>query len=313
MEQVALERLTGIIAFARAASLGSYTAASRVLAISPSAVSKSIRRLEDRLGVKLFNRTTRSLTLTPEGKELYRRALRLLREAEEIEQVAFAARNEPSGVLKITAPFPVGIHLISTHLPDFLVKYPKISVDLRLNDSFSDLVEESIDLAIRVGPMVDSRLIARKLATNIVCAYASPEYVKRRGSPSFPEELELHDLINSRYQSSGQLLKWLFNFDGEIVEMTPDAAVTANSTDAVLALLCSGGGIGMLPSYVAHHFVEQGKLVPVLEKYWVERNDLTAYWPESRRGNPNVRAFLNFLEDVFPEPAPWNARFFHQR
>lgn len=309
MEPLALDRLTGIIAFARAASLGSYTAASRTLAISPSAVSKSIKRLEDRLGVKLFNRTTRSLTLTPEGTELYHKALRLLRDAEEIEQAAFAARNEPSGTLKITAPVPVGLHLIVPNLPDFRTQFPALTVDLRLDDTFTDLIEESIDVAVRIGPLVDSRLIARKLATNIVCCYASPAYIRTHGIPMTPGECSNYEIVNVRYQSSGQMMKWMFNVDGEIVEFFPETTLSVNSTDAVLTFILNSGGIGMLPSYIADSFVHKGELVPVMQDYWVARNDITAFWPESRRGNPNVRAFMDFLTSIFPENTPWNMRF----
>jgi DNA-binding transcriptional LysR family regulator len=174
-EQINLERLTGLIAFARAGSLGSFTAAARTLSISPSAVSKSIQRLEQQLGLKLFSRTTRSLSLTPEGRDLHERALRLLHEAEEIEQAAFAARAEPAGTLKITAPLPVGVHLLAPALPRFRELYPKVSVDLRLGDRMSDLIEEGIDVAIRVGDLADSRLISRRLAPNRLCAFASPE------------------------------------------------------------------------------------------------------------------------------------------
>ena len=126
-EQIAFERLTGLIAFARAGSMGSYTAAARSLGISPSAVSKSVQRFEQRLGVSLFTRTTRSLTLTPEGRDLHGRALKLLQDADEIEQIATAVRAEPSGMLRIAASLPIGLHLIAPSLPHFRALYPKVS------------------------------------------------------------------------------------------------------------------------------------------------------------------------------------------
>lgn len=309
MNHISLDRLTGLIAFSRAASLGSYTAAARALAISPSAVSKSIMRLEERLGVKLFNRTTRSITLTSEGSELFKRTLRLLQEAEEVEQMVLAARTEPSGSLKITAPFSVGSQLLAPHLPIFMERYPKIAIDFRLSDTFADLMEDSIDIALRIGPVVDSRLIARKLATNIVCTFAAPKYLKQRGMPASTEELHLHDLVCTRFQSSGQLVKWLFQAEEEIIEYIPSSRLTVTGTDTTLAIVCNGGGIGLLPSYLAYPYVSRGELVPVLQDMWVARNDITAYWPESRRGNPNVRAFLEFLKEIFPEPTPWNSLF----
>ncbi|WP_258186540.1 LysR family transcriptional regulator, partial [Cereibacter changlensis] len=161
MEQIGLERLTGLIAFARAGALGSYTAAARSLSISPSAVSKSVQRLERQLGLSLFTRTTRSLVLTPEGRALHERALALLRAAEEIEQMAMAARAEPSGPLRIAASLPLGIHLIAPALPAFRRRHPKVTVDLRLSDSLVDLVAEGVDVAVRIGDLADSRLLSR--------------------------------------------------------------------------------------------------------------------------------------------------------
>lgn len=183
MEQIAVERLTGLIAFARAASLGSYTAAARSLAVSPSAISKSVQRLEQHFGLKLFSRTTRSLTLTPEGRDLLERTQRLLREAEDIEQAVAAARSEPAGTIKITAPLPVGVHILGPALPVFSKRFPKVSVDLRLSDRFVDLIEEGVDVAVRVGNPGDTRLIARQLSPHRICAFASPAYLKERGRP----------------------------------------------------------------------------------------------------------------------------------
>lgn len=309
MENLTLDRLAGIIAFARVASLGSYTAASRALSVSPSAVSKSIKRLEERLGIRLFTRTTRSITLTPEGAELYEKALRLIREAESIEQTAFAARNEPAGLLRVTATVPVGTRLIAPHLPDFRSKYPGLNVELRLTDTMTDLIEEGIDVAVRIGPVADSRLIAFPLAPNIVSAYASPAYIKRRGMPRLLSELGSHDLVRIRYESSGQIMKWRLREEDEITELMPEASITVNSPEAILAILAAGGGIGMLPSFLGIPAVCEGLLMPVMPERWVMRHNIMAFWPESRRGNPGVRAFNAFLKEIIPDPAPWNDSF----
>lgn len=306
MEQIGLDRLTGIIAFARSASLGSYTAAAHSLGISPSAVSKSVQRLEERLGLSLFTRTTRSLTLTPEGRDLHERALRLLDEAEAIEQAAVAARSEPAGTLKVTAPFPVGVHLLAPALPRFRERYPRLSVDLRLSDRFADLIEEGIDVAIRVGELADSRLISRRLAPHRLCAFASPTYLEKRGTPRHPDDLVHHECVNFRFQSTGQALRWPFRVGVRTVELTPNAGIVTDFSDAVAAVLVAGGGIGISPTYIAAPYVERGMLAPVLQEFAVERSVMTALWPESRRGNPNVKAFLAFLGEVFPSPAPWD-------
>lgn len=143
--------------------MGSYTAAARSLSISPSAVSKGVQRLEQRLGVSLFTRTTRSLTFTPEGRELHERALRLLRDAEEIEQLALTARSEPAGTLRIAASLPIGIHVIAPALPAFHKRYPRVMVDLRLSDQVVDIIEQGIDVAVRIGEVPDSQLLSRRL------------------------------------------------------------------------------------------------------------------------------------------------------
>jgi DNA-binding transcriptional LysR family regulator len=276
------------------------------LAVSPSAVSKSIQRLEQRLGLRLFNRTTRSLSLTSEGRDLHERALRLLREAEEIEQSAVAARAEPSGTLKVTTPLPIGMHLLAPALPRLRERHPKLSIDLRLGDRIVDLIEEGIDVAIRVGELGDSRLIARRLAPYRLCAFASPAYLAKRGTPRRPEDLLQHDCVNLRYQNSGRTLRWPFRIGERTLEIVPSAIITADASDAVVAVLAAGGGIGIIATYVAAPYVERGELAPVLSEFAVDRSAVTALWPESRRGSPNVRTFVAFLSELFPSPAPWD-------
>lgn len=306
-EQIGLERLTGLIAFARTASLGSYTAAARALSVSPSAVSKSVQRLEEHFGLKLFSRTTRSLTLTPEGRDLYERALRVIREVEDIEQAAVASRAEPSGILKVTAPLPIGTNILAPALPRFAERYPKLSIDLRLGDQFADIIEQGIDVAVRVGNLADSRLISRALGPHRIGAFASPGYLAKHGVPRRVEDLNDHQCVNFRYQSSGQALRWPFAVGDQLVELMPDACMTIDASDAVAAVLAAGGGIGISPTYVAAPFVKRGELVPVFPEFMVDRFAITALWPESRRGSPNVKAFLEFLVELFPTPTVWDA------
>jgi DNA-binding transcriptional LysR family regulator len=307
MENIALDRLTGLVAFARTASLGSYTAAARALGISPSAVSKSVQRLEVSLGLLLLNRTTRTMTLTVDGRDLHERALRLLHEIEQIEQSAAVSRAEPSGTLKVTAPLPVGIHILAPALPAFRQRYPKVTIDLRLGDRYIDLIEEGIDVALRVGEIGDSRLVSRRLAPHRICAFASPAYLEKHGTPRTVQEIMDHECVNFRYQSSGQLLRWPFNVNGRIVEISPNTGIVIDTTDGVTAAMVAGAGIGISPTYAAAASVERGELVPVLAEFAVEKFDLTALWPESRRGNPNVKAFVAFLTEVCCAPTNWDA------
>ncbi len=308
-EQIGLERLAGLVAFARAGSMGSYTAAARSLSISPSAVSKSVQRLEQHLGVSLFTRTTRSLTLTPEGRELHELALRLLRDAEEIEQMAITARSEPSGTLRIAASLPIGIHVIAPGLPAFRRRYPKVMVDLRLNDQVVDIIEQGIDVAVRIGELADSRLLSRRLMPHRLCAFASPGYLATRGTPMHPDELEGHDTVNLRYQSTGQAFRWPFRIGERVIEIVPPSGVVVDVSDALVATLAAGGGIGVSATFIAAPYVARGELVPILSEFAVERHNITALWPESRRANPAVRAFLTLLQEIFQERMTATASF----
>jgi DNA-binding transcriptional LysR family regulator len=302
-ERISLERLTGLIAFARAGSLGSYAAAARALGITPSAVSKSVQRLEQQLGVVLFTRTTRALALTSEGRDLHERALRLLRDAEEIQQAAVRARAEPAGTLRIAASLPVGLHLIAPMLPAFRAQHPAVSIDLRLDDRHIDLIEAGIDVAVRIGELADSRLLSRSLAPLRLCACASPGYLAARGTPQHPDELAAHDTVNLRYQSSGQLFRWPFRVGEREIEIVPASAIVVDASDAVIATVAAGGGIGMAASFASAGHVARGELVPVLAAHAVDRHALTALWPESRRANPAVRAFVSALAERSRAPA----------
>lgn len=297
-EQIGIERLAGLIAFARAGSMGSYTAAARSLSISPSAVSKSIQRLERQLGVSLFTRTTRSLALTNEGRDLHERTLRLLRDAEEIEQAAKAARGEPAGTLRIAASMPIGLHVIAPALPRFRKLHPKVTIDLRLSDRKTDLIEEGIDLAVRIGDLPDSRLLSRRLSPHRLCCYASPNYLAARGTPKHPDDLSGHDTVNLRYQSTGLMFRWPFRIGDRELEIVPSSVIVVDASEAVITLLAAGAGIGMATSFMAAPWVKRGDLVPVLSELAAERHNITAVWPESRRTNPAVRAFLDVLVEL---------------
>lgn len=297
-EPIGFERLSGLIAFARAGSLGSYRAAARSLSISPSAISKSIQRLERHFGVSLFTRTTRSLTLTVEGRDIHERVLQLLRQAEEIEQVARSARSEPAGTLRIAASLPIGLHIIAPALAEFRQRYPKVLIDLRLSDQIVDLVEEGIDLAVRIGELSDSSLLSRRLLPYTLGCYASPDYLARRGTPEHPDELAQHETVNLRYQNTGQTLRWPFRIADKEIEMLPSSPVVVDASEAVLAAMAAGAGIGIAASFMAAPRVKRKELIPILSGFAVQRHNITAIWPESRRSNPAVRAFLDMLIEL---------------
>lgn len=297
-EPIGFERLSGLIAFARAGSLGSYRAAARSLSISPSAISKSIQRLERHFGVSLFTRTTRSLTLTVEGRDIHERVLQLLRHAEEIEQVAKSARSEPAGTLRIAASLPIGLHIIAPAISEFRIRYPKVLIDLRLSDQIVNLVEEGIDLAVRIGELSDSSLLSRRLLPYKLGCYASPDYLARCGTPQHPDELAEHETVNLRYQNTGQTLRWPFRIADKEIEILPSSSVVVDASEAILEAMAAGTGIGIAASFMAAPRVKRKELVPILSEFAVQRHNITAIWPESRRTNPAVRAFLDMLIEL---------------
>ncbi|SHM80527.1 DNA-binding transcriptional regulator, LysR family [Pseudomonas asturiensis] len=297
-EPIGFERLSGLIAFARAGSLGSYRAAARSLSISPSAISKSIQRLERHFGVSLFTRTTRSLTLTVEGRDIHERVLQLLRHAEEIEQVAKSARSEPAGTLRIAASLPIGLHIIAPAISEFRKRYPKVLIDLRLSDQIVNLVEEGIDLAVRIGELSDSSLLSRRLLPYKLGCYASPDYLARCGTPQHPDELAEHETVNLRYQNTGQTLRWPFRIADKEIEILPSSSVVVDASEAILEAMAAGTGIGIAASFMAAPRVKRKELVPILSEFAVQRHNITAIWPESRRTNPAVRAFLDMLIEL---------------
>jgi DNA-binding transcriptional LysR family regulator len=297
-EPIGFERLSGLIAFARAGSLGSYRAAARSLSVSPSAISKSIQRLERHFGIALFIRTTRSLSFTPEGRDLHGRVLQLLRQAEDIEQVAKSARSEPAGTLRIAASLPIGVHVIAPAITEFRKRYPKVLIDLRLSDQIVDLVEESIDLAVRIGELPDSSLLSRRLMPYTLCCYASADYLAKRGTPQHPDDLADHETVNLRYQSTGQTFRWPFRIADKEIEILPPSPVVVDASEALLAAMAAGAGIGMAASFMAAPRVRRQELIPILTEFSVQRHNITAIWPESRRSNPAVRAFLDMLIEL---------------
>lgn len=161
-------------------------------------------------------------------------------------------------------------------------------------------MKEGIDVAVRIGNLADSNLLSRRLSSVVACAYASPDYLQRRGVPKHPDELIHHDCVGIRQQESGQLMRWPFKVGTKVIEILPLPVITVDASDGVAAVLVAGGGIGMSATYIAEPYVARGELVPVLAEFAVERAAMTALWPESRRCNPNVRAFLAFLTEIFP-------------
>lgn len=297
-----LESLTGLAAFVRAADAKSFVVAGRQLGISASAVGKSIARLEQRLGIRLLHRTTRSVGLTEEGALFYQRAARILAEVAEAEAAVAGARAAPRGRVKLGVPDAIGQFVIAPALPMFCARFPEVEIELHLDDRVARVVEEGFDLVVRVvTEPEDSSLVARRLGPHRFSVCAAPAYLAHRSVPVAPQELHLHEGIHFILARTGQRHPWWFvDAAGHEFEITPNGRLAFNSNAAMLAAAVAGQGLISVPSYVTAEAVRSGLLVPVLEKHVCHRGTVTVLRPRTRQLAPKVRAVLSFLSDLWP-------------
>jgi DNA-binding transcriptional LysR family regulator len=290
-------------AFVRAVELGGFSAAARDLNLTPSALSKLATRLEDRLGVRLMNRTTRKLALTAEGEAYYASAKRILSEIEEAEAEVTRFSQHPKGLLKVNVGVAFGLHQLAPAMPKFLARYPDIELDITVTDRLIDLVEEGADVAIRNGVLADSSLVAKKICDleRVICA--SPAYLKKHGLPKKPEDLRNHNCIS--ISGAPQLRRWPFDVDGQIQHLEVKGNIAANNAETLLQLAAAGVGIIRLTDVIVGDGIRAGWLTPILVgSHHVEPLPLSAVYPHGRHKSPRVAAFVNFLVDTF-STTPW--------
>lgn len=250
--------------FVRVVRTGSFSAAARELKLTPSGISRAIARLEARLGIRLMIRTTRTISLTPEGETYHRAALRILRDIDETEQ-AIAEQTAPRGRLRVSVAFTYGQLVIVPLLSDFLARYPEILVDISLSDTVIDLTEGRADVAVRVGPLADSGLMARRLGGSTRTIIASPAYLARHGTPEAPEDLLAHNCLGFNFRRSRP--GWPFRRDGRDFELMVTGNVEANNGDTVVQLARDGVGIARVGSFHVTRELADGRLVPLLEAF----------------------------------------------
>jgi DNA-binding transcriptional LysR family regulator len=289
--------------FVRVVERGGFAAASKDLGITPSAVSKLVTRLEDRLGVRLLHRTTRRLSLTPEGETYHLRARDIIAAIEDAEAEVSRSGRRPSGRLRVNCVPAFALNQLSPVLSDFLKAYPDIELELTLTDRVVDLLAENADVAIRVGRVDDPSLVARKIGEIVRGLFASPEYLARRGTPRTPEQLYDHDCIVVRTISSP--FRWPFRQGSRETFVDVKSRVLIDSGDAALRLAIAGCGITRLADLVVSEAIRDGRLKRVLaESHVADPVPLSAVYPQGRHRMPKVRAFLDFLVERFSH-APW--------
>jgi DNA-binding transcriptional LysR family regulator len=280
--------------FVRVVDLGGFTQAARKLRLTPSGVSKLISRLEARLGSRLVNRTTRKLTLTEEGQAFYQRAVRILGEMEEAEREA-ASGATPRGRVNSNIPFGM-LHLMPL-IPRFLAQHPEVTLDLMLTDTLIDLMQERADVAIRVGPLRASRLVARKLGTSRMVVVGAPEYLARAGRPRTPADLAEHRGISWTFPRIRG--GWPFKRGDRTEEAVPPPAARVSDGEAARRLALGGVGLARLALFHIGPDIESGRLVPVLQGYNPgDREDIHAVYVGHTAPLPaRVRAFIDFLAE----------------
>lgn len=288
-----MEKLSGISVFVQVAETRSLVAAGRLLGVSASAVGKAVSRLEDKLGVQLFHRTTRSMTLTPEGLLFLERCRRIVCEMEAAEQELSEAMSRPRGRLKVSLP-PLGALALRV-LGEFVREYPDIELDLDITDRRVDVIEEGFDAVLRAGEPSDSRLRHRKLGTYRIVLVASPNYLQRRGTPSSPLDLVEHSCLHYRLQNTGKLQAWPLRKNDTQAELVLPVTMVCNDIDTRVHFALEGLGIARLPEFVVREYIEQGRLVSILSDFVDSANTLHMLWPGSRYPTPKVRAFVDFL------------------
>jgi len=288
--------LDGIVIFSSVVDAGGFSAAGKRLGHSTSHISKSVAELERRLGVRLLNRTTRSISLTEDGRAYHQRCRIILDIAEEAGAVAEERRDEPRGTLKLTAPVSFGLSHLANSLPEFLRRYPDVVLDVELNDRMVDLVSDGFDLAIRVGRLEDSSLVSTKLSESRGIIVASPEYWDRNGRPTSPTDLKHHKCIS--YSNMATPDEWSFRTpEGKHQKVKVPLAAQCNSAELETAFAAAGLGVTRLPEFACQTALESGKLEIVLSAFEAEPLGIYAVYPHRAHLSAKVRAMVDFLRE----------------
>ncbi|CAN7800189.1 LysR family transcriptional regulator [Paraburkholderia hospita] len=300
-----LSNINDIALFVGVVNAGSFTVAARQMGLTRSAVGKGIVRLEERLAVRLLNRTPRSLSLTDDGQVFYARCVRILEDLEEAES-AMALRSEtPNGLLRVSLPITLGQRHVLPVIESFLEAWPQVSAEVTFTDRFVDLIEEGIDIALRIGePRVDSRLITRTVAQQILIPCASPAYLNARGVPQCPGDLKDHNCLF--FLSAGRRQPWLFVEHGEKTQFNGPGRLQMDSTEALRAAAVDDFGVVYLPTYLVEEDIRAGRLTPLLEAYRQPGDPIRVVYPTRRHLSPKVRLFIDLLTSKWGDVAPWD-------
>ena len=300
-----MDRFEDLQAFTAVVETGSFTAAAERLSTDKSAVSRRVSALESRLGAQLLRRTTRSLNLTDTGQAFYDRSVRILADLEEAESAVALEHGDLKGKLRVALPLSFGILHMCTPIDTFNQRHPGLRFDIDFSDRRVDLLQEGIDVAVRIGHLRDSTLIARKLFEGRTVVCASPDYLARKGHPESPEELAGHDCLVYSNLSDPEHWRWI---DGDGNEQTVRVPIrmSANNGDFLSTAAADGLGIVIQPTFIAHRHIKSGALIPILSDVEWPGTPAWAVYPPTRHLSHRVRTFIDFLVDYFSDIPYWD-------
>lgn len=299
-----MDRVTSLSVFTKVVELSSFAAAARHFGLSPAMVSKHILALEERLGARLLNRTTRQVNPTEIGRAFCERATRILADLDEAERAASDSQAMPRGLLRVNAPLSFGVRHLAPAIIDYLVACPTVTVDVTLNDRIVDLVEEGFDLAIRIARPVDSSLIARQIAPCFIVACAAAEYLAKHGAPHRPADLAAHNCLGYSYAALRG--EWRFSGPDGAASVHVAGRLSANNGDLLRLAALRGEGIVLLPSFLVGDDIAAGRLVPILPGYTPDALAIQAVYPHRRHLSAKVRSFVDFLVARFGQAPEWD-------
>ncbi|KHJ66938.1 LysR family transcriptional regulator [Pantoea rodasii] len=296
-----MDQLLAIRAFARVVEAGSFTRAADSLDMPNATLSKLVQELETHLGIRLLQRTTRRVTVTPEGRDYYEKAMRIVRDLEDIDSACNAESGTPRGYLRIDVGGSTARDVLIPLLPDFVARYPEIRLDLGVSDRAVDLISDSVDCVIRGGPLSDSSLVARHLGDAEMITCAAARYLKTYGVPAYPQELKNgHRLVSYQSSQTGRAFPFRFAQGSETIEIKTEHRIGINESNAHLAAAVAGLGIIQTFRYAAAEDLKSGVLVEILADWQPARYPFHVVYPQNRHLTQRLRLFIEWLREVFP-------------
>jgi LysR family transcriptional regulator, regulator for bpeEF and oprC len=292
-----MDRFRAMQVFLRVVDTGSFTRAAETLDMPRATVTTAVQSLETRLGVRLLQRTTRRVSVTPDGEAFAARCRIVLEELEQTEAM-FSPRQVPAGRLRISLPSRPARLLIVPALRQFCARYPQVELEISISDRPVDLIQEGMDCALRVGSLPDSSLVARRIGSMVEISCASPDYLERLGTPRTPEELATHQAVNYHAARTGRVLPWEYVLNGQSHEITLPGTLTVDNAEAYFAAALAGFGLVQVPLYTAAPHLENGELLEVLPEYRPLPSTISVVYPHSRHLSPRVRVFADWLADT---------------